>query len=316
MAGVSDLPFRQLCRSMGVGLAASEMLTSDSRLWDSRKSRTRMAGIREEDAPRVMQIAGSEPTVMADAAKACVEKGAQIIDINMGCPAKKVCQRAAGSALLRDVPLVASILTAVVGAVQVPVTLKMRTGWSLDTRNAVHIGELAEGLGIQAITLHGRSRACGYHAPVEYDTIARLVSRISIPVIANGDICTPQQARRVLDYTGAKAVMIGRAAHGRPWLLREMAHFLHHGECLPAATATEKKAIMLGHVKSMHAFYGDNHGVKMVRKHMAWYSQHLDLPSDWRSGFNRLLLAPEQIASLMQMIDTNEYLESLEVIAA
>lgn len=275
-----------------------------------------MAGLLDEAAPRVVQIAGSAPGMMAAAARACVDRGAQIIDINMGCPAKKVCKRAAGSALLRDELLVAAILQAVVEAVSVPVTLKMRTGWCPDSRNAIAIGQMAEKTGIQAITLHGRTRACGYHAPAEYDTIAALVSRVSIPVIANGDINTPEQARRVLDNTGAAAVMVGRAAHGQPWLVRDMVHYLSHGERMPFMTITEKYAVVLQHVTALHAFYGDSQGVKMVRKHIAWYGQHLDFPADWRRDFNNALLASQQIAALEKIMGKENGMETVEVMAA
>lgn len=316
MAGVSDLPFRQLCRQFGAGLAASEMLTSDSRLWDSRKGKWRVAGLPDEAEPRVVQIAGSDPLMMAAAARAAVDRGAQIIDINMGCPAKKVCKRAAGSALLRDEPLVAAILESVVAAVPVPVTLKMRTGWCPASRNAVAIGQLAENTGIRAITLHGRTRACGYHAPVEYDTIGKLVSRVNIPVIANGDIDTPERARQVLDYTGAAAVMVGRAAHGQPWLLRDMVHYLSHGERIPAVPVAEKYATVLRHVAAIHAFYGEHQGVKMARKHVAWYSQHLDFPDGWRRDFNNTLLASQQLAELEKIMSTGMCMETVEVMAA
>jgi tRNA-dihydrouridine synthase B len=316
MAGVSDLPFRQLCRQFGAGLAASEMLTSDSRLWDSRKGKWRVAGLLDEAEPRVVQIAGSDPSMMAAAARACVDRGAQIVDINMGCPAKKVCKRAAGSALLRDEALVVAILQAVVAAVPVPVTLKMRTGWCSANRNAVAIGQLAENTGIRAITLHGRTRACGYHAPAEYDTIAELVSRVNIPVIANGDIDTPERARHVLDYTGAAAVMVGRAAHGQPWLLRDMVHYLSRGERIPAMSATEKYVTVLRHVAAIHAFYGETQGVKMARKHVAWYSQHLDFPVGWRCNFNNTLLASQQLAELEKIMSTGRCMETVEVMAA
>lgn len=312
MAGVSDLPFRQLCRRLGAGLAASEMLSSDCRLWDSRKGKWRVAGLEEDAEPRVMQIAGSEPAMMAAAAKACVERGAQMVDINMGCPAKKVCRKAAGSALLRDEPLVKSILAAVVAAVPVPVTLKMRTGWCPDSRNAVSIGRMAEDSGIQAITLHGRTRACGYHAPAEYDTIAELVSRVKIPVIANGDIAAPEQARHVLDATGAAAVMIGRAAHGQPWLVRDIAHYLHQGVRIPTMSFTEKFMIVLQHIADIHAFYGEYQGVRMARKHVAWYGQHLSLPSDWRRSFNNALLASQQIAELEKIMDQGKSREEVK----
>jgi tRNA-dihydrouridine synthase B len=316
MAGVSDLPFRQLCRQFGAGLAASEMLISDSRLWDSGKGKWRLAGLLGETGPRVVQIAGSEPAMMAAAARASVDRGAQIVDINMGCPAKKVCRQAAGSALLRDEPLVAAILQAVVAAVPVPVTLKLRTGWCPDSRNAVAIGQLAEKTGIQSITLHGRTRACGYHAPAEYDTIAELVSRVNIPVVANGDISTPEQARQVLDDTGAAAVMVGRAAHGQPWLVRDMVHYLNCGERIPSMSITEKYTTVLQHIAAIHMFYGDAQGVKMARKHVAWYGQHLDFPVDWRREFNDALLASQQVAALEKIMGKSNRKETVEVMAA
>ncbi|HQQ63690.1 MAG TPA: tRNA dihydrouridine synthase DusB [Pseudomonadales bacterium] len=298
MAGVSDLPFRQLCRQFGAGLAPGEMLTSDSHLWDSRKSRRRLAGLDEEHSPRVVQIAGSEPQMMAEAARACVERGAQIVDINMGCPARKVCNKAAGSALLRDEILVAAILETVVAAVDVPVTLKMRTGWCPSSRNALVIARIAENSGIQALTVHGRTRDCGYHAPAEYDTIAQLVSQVRVPVIANGDIATPEQAKRVLDMTGATAVMIGRAAHGQPWLFRDMHHFLQHGTYLPPLSSERKTGVILQHVRALHAFYGEQTGVRIARKHVRWYAQHLDMDRPWLAAFNQLQYASQQEAAV------------------
>lgn len=316
MAGVSDLPFRQLCRRFGAGLAPGEMLTADSRLWDSRKSSLRLAGLLHDSEPRMVQIAGSDPQQMADAARACADRGAQVIDINMGCPAKKVCKRAAGSALLRDVPLVTAILEAVVAAVDVPVTLKMRTGWCPASRNAISIGRIAECSGIQAITLHGRTRACGYHAPAEYDTIAELVTRVSIPVIANGDIATPQQARHVLDYTGASAVMVGRAAQGQPWLLQDMKHYLLHGTLPPAPSLADRCAVVLQHVQALHLFYGEHQGVKIARKHIAWYGQQLGFPPAWRSEFNRLQGTGEQLSALAAIMNTAMNTDTVEVLAA
>jgi tRNA-dihydrouridine synthase B len=322
MAGVSDQPFRQLCREFGAGLAASEMLTSDSRLWSSRKSSWRMAGMADEQAPRAVQIAGAEPYQMAEAARACVDRGAQIIDINMGCPAKKVCQRAAGSALLRDMPLVASILEAVVAAVPVPVTLKIRTGWCPDSRNALAVAQLAEKTGILALTVHGRTRACGYHAPAEYATIADLVAQVKIPVIANGDITTAQQARQVLDYTGAAAVMIGRAAQGQPWLFRDLlfdeklfseklssgmplngnADKIGSATPLPPLSIIEKRAVMLRHLSGIYTLYGEETGVKIARKHVGWYVQYQNVPENWRSLFNRLQTASQQEAAVRALL--------------
>lgn len=301
MAGVSDLPFRQLCRAWGAGLATGEMLTSDSRLWTSRKSSWRLSGLQEDAEPRVVQIAGSEPDTMAEAARACVARGAQVIDINMGCPAKKVCRRAAGSALLRDEDLVGQILEAVIRAVPVPVTLKMRTGWCPDSRRAVAVGRLAESLGIQAITLHGRTRACGYHQPAEYATIAGLVDAVSIPVIANGDIATPQQARAVLDRTGAAAVMIGRAAYGQPWLFRRMRHFLLHGEDVADPAIPVKWQVVHEHVQAIHGLYGEYTGVRIARKHVGWYGGHLAVSPTWIRTFNQLASSHQQLQVLRAM---------------
>ncbi len=270
MAGVTDQPFRLLCRRLGAGMVVAEMLTSDTRLWHSRKSRLRMIH-RNEPEPRSVQIAGTEPEQMAQAAQACAANGAQIVDINMGCPAKKVCKKAAGSALLKDEVLVRSILEAVVGAVSVPVTLKIRTGWSPDRRNGVTIARIAEDSGIQALAVHGRTRACGYHSEVEYDTIARIREAVSIPILANGDITTPQRAREVLRHTGADGIMIGRGAQGNPWLFREIQHYLDTGETLPTASYKEVSAVILEHLQRLHDFYGDFMGVRIARKHLGWY---------------------------------------------
>jgi tRNA-dihydrouridine synthase B len=272
MAGVSDRPFRQLCRRLGAGLAVSEMVGADPRLWDSRKTRLRrdQAG---EPAPRAVQILGADPRAMAEAARFNVGRGAQVIDINMGCPAKKVCGALAGAALLRDEALVGRILEAVVGAVSVPVTLKIRTGWDLDHRNGVTIARIAEQAGIQALTVHGRTRACGYRGPVDYASIREIKRTVSIPVIANGDIASPEQARGVLDCTGADAVMIGRGAQGRPWIFRDIAHFLATGERLPPPTPAEIGGWVAAHLGSLYDFYGETAGARIARKHLAWYSQ-------------------------------------------
>ena len=232
MAGVTDRPFRQLCKSMGAGMAVSEMVASNSLLWGSEKTRRRANHDGEVD-PISVQIAGADPKMLAEAARYNVDQGAQIIDINMGCPAKKICNVMAGSALLKDEPLVRRILEAVVGAVDVPVTLKIRTGWDRGSRNALLVAKIAESAGIQALAIHGRTRACGFSGEAEYDTIAAVKSEIGIPVIANGDISTPERVREVLDYTGADAVMIGRAAQGRPWMFREISHYLETGQKLP-----------------------------------------------------------------------------------
>jgi tRNA-dihydrouridine synthase B len=270
MAGVTDRPFRLLCRRLGAGLAASEMVTSDVRLWHTPKSRRRMDHAGEPE-PRVVQIAGGEPAMLAEAARRNVDDGAQIIDINMGCPAKKVCNRAAGSALLRDEALVAAILDAVVRAVDVPVTLKMRTGWDVANRNGVRIARLAEALGIQALAVHGRTRADHYQGQAEYATIGMIKSAVRIPVFANGDIDSGAKARAVLEETGADAVMIGRAAQGRPWIFREIRHFLTHGTEPAPPVRAEVRDIMLAHLDQLYAFYGEHAGVRVARKHLGWY---------------------------------------------
>jgi len=272
MAGVTDLPFRKLCRSLGAGMAVSEMVSSNSLLWGSDKTKRRASHEGETD-PKSVQIMGTEPAMMAEAAKYNADTGAQIIDINMGCPAKKVCNVLAGSALLRDEKLVGEILSAVVEAVDTPVTLKIRTGWDQESRNAVTIARIAEDAGIQSLAIHGRTRADQYRGDAEYDTIADVKSRITIPVIANGDIKTPEKAKFVLDYTKADAVMIGRAAQGRPWIFREIEHFLNTGKHLPEPTVTEIRDIMLGHLDNLYAFYGEFTGVRVARKHISWYSK-------------------------------------------
>jgi tRNA-dihydrouridine synthase B len=275
------------------------MLTSDTRLWDSRKSQLRLIR-QDEPEPRSVQIAGTEPAQMALAAQLSVERGAQIIDINMGCPAKKVCKKAAGSALLRDEVLVQSILKAVVNAVDVPVTLKIRTGWSPDQRNGTTIARIAEDCGIQALAVHGRTRACAYKGEVEYDTIGKIKDVVSIPVIANGDITTPERARQVLDYTGADGVMIGRAAQGNPWLFREIQHYLDTGEALPKASYKDVSAVLIEHLTRLHRYYGEYMGVRIARKHLGWYVQHLPMGAQFKSRFNQLNLASEQLASAQE----------------
>lgn len=270
MAGVTDRPFRQLCRRLGAGLAVSEMVNSDASLWGTRKT-VRRLDHRGEPGPISVQILGTDPQQMAAAARANVAHGAQLIDINMGCPAKKVCKVAAGSALLRDEALVGRILEAVVAAVEVPVTLKIRTGWSPEARNAVRIARLAEHSGIRALAIHGRTRACGYAGQAEYDTIRAVKAQAGIPVIANGDIDSPAKARRVLELTGADGLMIGRAAQGRPWIFRQIAHYLRTGERLPEPAPTEIRDLLLEHLDELYHFYGREHGVKVARKHIGWY---------------------------------------------
>ena len=287
MAGVTDQPFRRLCRRLGAGMAVAEMVTSDTRLWQSRKTQQRLIH-RDESEPRSIQIAGADPQMLADAARANVQLGAQIIDINMGCPAKKVCNKAAGSALMRDERLVAEILAAVVAAVTVPVTLKIRTGWDHDNRNALRIAKIAEDAGISALAVHGRTRADLYTGQAEYDTIATIKQALSIPVFANGDIDSPRKARQVLDYTGVDALLIGRAAQGRPWIFREINHYLATGEYLPAIDNREIESILLEHLTALHAFYGEHLGVRIARKHVGWYLATLPGAREFRAQFNRL----------------------------
>ncbi|GAB3463880.1 tRNA dihydrouridine synthase DusB [Azotobacter salinestris] len=287
MAGVTDRPFRALCRRLGAGMTVSEMLTSDVRLWNSRKSRLRLPH-GDEPEPRSVQIAGGDPQMLAEAARRNVELGAQIIDINMGCPAKKVCNKAAGSALMKDEALVAEILQAVVAAVEVPVTLKIRTGWDQANRNGVNVARLAEQAGIAALAVHGRTRADQYRGEAEYETIAAIKRAVSIPVFANGDIDSPEKARRVLEATGADGLLIGRAAQGRPWIFREIEHYLRTGEHLPAVTAAEVEPILLEHLAALHRFYGEEQGVRIARKHVGWYLATLPGAQEFRAQFNRL----------------------------
>ncbi len=275
MAGVTDKPFRLLCKRLGAGLAVSEMTTSDPRFWTTRKSMTRMDHV-DEPAPVSVQIAGTIPEVLAEAARYNVAHGAQIIDINMGCPAKKVCNAWAGSALMQDEALVARILSAVVNAVDAPVTLKIRTGWDYGHRNALSIARIAEDCGIAALAVHGRTRDQQYTGCAEYDTIAAVKAAVRIPVLANGDIATPQQAKFVLDYTKADAVMIGRAAQGRPWIFREIAHYLATGELLPEPSLEEIREILMGHLHALHVFYGEQAGVRIARKHLGWYLKSVE----------------------------------------
>lgn len=297
MAGVTDRPFRQLCRRLGAGLAVSEMVTADSRLWHTRKSSLRLDHSGEAE-PRSVQIAGGDPDMMAEAARLNVANGAQIIDINMGCPAKKVCNKAAGSALLRDEPLVQDILQGVVAAVDVPVTLKIRTGWCPDTRNATRIARLAEQSGIAALAIHGRTRADGYRGAAEYDTIAQVRDTVSMPLFANGDIDSPHKALRVLEQTGADAVMIGRAAQGRPWLPGQIDHFLRTGTERPDPSPLQQEQILTEHLHALYAFYGDYLGVRIARKHVGWYLQAAADSRDFRQAFNQLETAHDQVSAV------------------
>lgn len=305
MAGVTDKPFRQLCKRLGAGLAGSEMTTADPRLWGTTKSLHRMDHAGEPD-PVSVQIAGSDPVMLANAARYNVDHGAQIIDINMGCPAKKVCNAWAGSALLADEPLVARICTAVVRAVEVPVTVKIRTGQDRDHRNALAIARIAEDSGIAALAVHGRTRADKYEGFAEYDTIAAVKASVSIPVIANGDIDSPQKAREVLDFTKADALMIGRPAQGRPWIFREVAYYLATSQRLPEPSLREVCATLLGHLHDLYAFYGEHMGVRIARKHLGWYAKDRHENAAFRAVVNRA----ESASAQLQV--TRNYFDALE----
>jgi tRNA-dihydrouridine synthase B len=302
MAGVTDRPFRQLCKAMGAGMAVSEMVTSNSLLYGSDKTRRR-ANHEGEVTPISVQIAGADPAMMAAAAKYNVDEGAEIIDINMGCPAKKVCNTMAGSALLQDEPLVGRILGAVVRAVDVPVTLKIRTGWDREHRNAVRVARIAEGAGIQALAIHGRTRACLFHGTAEYETIAEVKSSVRIPVIANGDITTPEKVKAVLEHTGADAVMIGRAAQGCPWIFREIEHFLATGHHLPPPEVAEIHRVLRQHLEDLYDFYGEHIGVRVARKHISWYTKGLAGSAIFRQGMNQLQTADEQRTVIDQFFE-------------
>ena len=294
MAGVTDKPFRLLCKRLGAGLAVSEMTNADPRLWHTRKSLQRMDHDGEPE-PVSVQIAGYDPTMLAEAARFNVANGAQIIDINMGCPAKKVCNVWSGSALLQDEPLVAQICKTVVDAVEVPVTLKIRTGWDHEHRNALRIAHLAEDAGIAALAIHGRTRADKYAGFAEYETIAAVKAAIQIPVLASGDINTPQRAQHVFAATGVDAVMVGRGAQGRPWIFREISHYLCTGELLPEPTPDEVAAILLGHLEHLYAFYGEQAGVRIARKHLGWYAKERAENAAFRVVVNRAETAHEQL---------------------
>jgi tRNA-dihydrouridine synthase B len=297
MAGVTDRPFRQLCKKLGAGLAVSEMVTSNSLLYGSAKTRRRADHTGEVD-PIVVQIAGADPDLLAQAARYNVERGAQIVDINMGCPAKKVCNVMAGSALMQNESLVAKILETVVAAVpETPVTLKFRTGWNRANKNAPTIARIAQECGIRAIAIHGRTRADQYMGEAEYDTIALVKSLVRIPVIANGDITTPQKAKAVLDYTQADGVMIGRAAQGKPWLFREIEHFLATGAVPPAPTFDEIHAILRAHLADLYSFYGEDTGVRIARKHNSWYTKGIVGAARFRHAMNQLENIDAQLAA-------------------
>ena len=305
MAGVTDKPFRLLCKRLGAGLAVSEMTTADPRLWQTRKSLRRMDHAGEPE-PVSVQIAGYDPGMLAEAARYNADNGAQIVDINMGCPAKKVCNVWSGSALLQDEPLVARIVKAVVDAVDVPVTLKIRTGWDRQNRNALTIARIAEDAGIAALAVHGRTRADKYEGEAEYETIAAVKAAVHIPVFANGDVTTPERAKHVLDATGADAVMVGRGAQGRPWIFREIAHYLATGERLPEPGPAEVATILLSHLEHLYAFYGEQSGVRIARKHLGWYAKDRPENAAFRDVVNRAESAQDQLRL------TREYFQALE----
>ena len=294
MAGVTDRPFRELCLRYGAGMAVSEMMSSNPKVWNTSKSLQRMVH-EGESGIRSVQIAGADPQLMAQAAQVSVENGAQIIDINMGCPAKKVNKKLAGSALLQYPEIIEQILTAVVKAVDVPVTLKTRTGWNTDNKNCVEVAKMAEQCGIQALALHGRTKACMYNGDAEYDSIRAVKNAISIPVIANGDIDSPEKAKYVLEYTGADALMIGRPAQGKPWIFNQIQHFLNTGEHLPPLPTEDVQAILIGHVQALHEFYGEFLGPRIARKHVGWYLKEHDQAGEFRRIFNAIEDANQQL---------------------
>ena len=304
MAGITDRPFRRLARRYGAGLAVSEMLSARPELRESRKSRLRRdhAG---EAGPISVQIAGADPAMLADAARFNVDEGAQIVDINMGCPAKKVCNANAGSALLEDEALVARILQAVVAAVRVPVTLKIRTGPRPERRNAVRIAQIAEAAGVQLLAVHGRTRACAFGGSAEYETIAEVKSRVQIPVIANGDIRSPEEAKRVLDATRADGIMIGRAAQGRPWLFREIGHYLVTGTHAAPPAAAEMSAVLIEQLRGLYELYGDEHGARIARKHIGWTVRDLPGGEQFRREANLIVDAAAQLRAV------GEYFQAL-----
>ncbi|MCE7915831.1 MAG: tRNA dihydrouridine synthase DusB [Nitrosomonas sp. PRO4] len=294
MAGVTDRPFRQLCKLLGAGMAVSEMVSSNSLLWGSKKTERR-ANHEGEVSPISVQIAGADPLMLAAAARYNVEKGAQIIDINMGCPAKKICNVMAGSALLQNEGLVGKILDAVVKAVNIPVTLKIRTGWDKQHKNALTVARIAENAGVQALAIHGRTRACAYTGQAEYDTIASVKAAVKIPVIANGDITTPEKAQYILAYTKADAIMIGRAAQGRPWIFREINHYLTTGSHLQAPEVNEIHQVLINHLIELYDFYGEYSGVRVARKHISWYTKGLIGSAGFRHAMNQLQTSEEQL---------------------
>jgi len=305
MAGVTDAPFRRICRKFGAGMTTSEMTTADTSLWQTPKSRYRL-DLDLDSEPVAVQIAGSDPQQLASAAVACVARGAQIIDINMGCPAKKVCKKLAGSALLKDEKLVASILAAVVAAVTVPVTLKIRTGWDSEHRNAVEIARIAEDAGVQSLAVHGRTRACRYQGDAEFETISRVKQAVDIPVIANGDIATVEKSLEVLRLTNCDGLMIGRGAQGRPWIFRELGQTLNPDAKIPRLDKNELRDIMLDHLNDLHRFYGELTGVRVARKHLSWYCKSLANADEFRHQVVRVGSASEQISLTRTYFDRED----------
>lgn len=304
MAGVTDLPFRQICRAFGAGLTTSEMVTSDTKLWSSQKSSDRLASTNDMTCPNSIQIAGSDPKMLGEAAKMAASFGAQIIDINMGCPAKKVCKKLAGSALLQDESLVADILSCVVSSVDIPVTLKTRTGWDTANKNGVNIAKIAESEGVQALAIHGRTRACKFLGNAEYDTIGEIVNSVTIPVIANGDIDSPEKAQQVLSHTGASAVMIGRKAFGNPWIFEQTSSFLHTGITPKKPSLSSVCKMMKAHFLELYNFYGDYKGVRLARKHFGWYCQnHIPGSSTAIKEFNKLETSQSQIDAVVLLTE-------------
>ncbi len=308
MAGVTDRPFRQLCREQGAAMAVSEMVIADPSFWKTRKSIHRLDH-RGENLPISVQIAGGDPDMLATAAKLNQDMGAQIIDINMGCPAKKVCNKAAGSALMKDEKLVQTILEAVVAAVDIPVTLKIRTGWNTDNKNALTIAKMAEFSGIQALAIHGRTRSCAYKGQAEYDTIAQVKQNLSIPVLANGDIDSPEKAQQVLNYTQADGLLIGRAAQGAPWIFDDIHYFLEHGKRRPTKSLQEIEAIILRHLENLHEFYGEQMGHRIARKHIGWYLKSSSGHADFIKTFNQIDNPEAQISAIKIEFERQKYLQ-------
>jgi len=305
MAGISDRPYRKLCRSLGAGLAVSEMISANALLWENKKTRQRI-NHEGEPGPVVVQIAGADPDILALAAQENVRSGADIIDINMGCPAKKVCNKLAGSALLGNEELVARILDKVVNAVDVPVTLKIRTGSDPENRNACRIAEIAEQSGVQSLAVHGRTRKCAFRGEAEYETIRQVKQQVKIPVIANGDISTPEKAAKVLEYTGADALMIGRPARGNPWIFRQINHYLETGKLIAPPTVAEVREVMLLHLQELYDFYGEYTGVRTARKHIAWYSKGFFSSNAFRREIMQVESSTEQIRMVDEFLSMSE----------